>query len=313
MSLLDNIRVFVRVVELGSFSAASRDLRISPAVTSHRIKALEKYLGVRLFNRTTRQLQATEQGEIYYKGCLEVLHALEEAEAAVAAVGGWPRGALRVTAPLGLGRQVISPAVPRFNAEYPEIEVRLRLSDHVLDLMHEGVDAAFRLGVLGDSSFTMRKVADCERVICAAPDYLDRRGIPQTPADLAAHDCLLLRFPGSTQFQWRLRGRDGPVKLTVKGRFDADDGDVLTSWALAGHGLVLKPLFEVADHLRRGELAVVLPQTPPEPVTLAILYPHRRLLAPKVKVFADFMIEECRGAISQALDGLTLPELRETG
>ena len=310
MSLLENIKVFVRVVELGSLSAAGRHMRVSPAVASHRMKELEKHVGVRLFNRTTRQLSPTEHGRLFYEGCLEVLHALEQAEATVAAVGGRPRGAIRVTVPLGLGRRVIGPAVPDFCKEYPEIEVRLRLSDYMIDLAREGVEVAIRLAVLGDSSLTMRKICDCERVLCAAPDYLEEKGQPRTPEDLAGHRCLLLRYPGSTQFRWPLQTDGGPTKRTISGPFESDDGDILTDWALAGQGIVMKPLFEVAGHLRSGTLVPVLTDTPPEPVSLAILYPHRRLLAPKIRVFADFMHERCLKDLGRMLDGMTLASLR---
>ncbi|TQV76217.1 LysR family transcriptional regulator [Denitrobaculum tricleocarpae] len=312
MSLLENIRVFVRVVELGSLSAAGRHMRVSPAVASHRMKELEKHVGVRLFNRTTRQLSPTEHGRLFYEGCLEVLHALEQAEATVAAVGGRPRGAIRVTVPLGLGRRVIGPAIPDFCALYPEIEVRLRLSDYVIDLAREGVEVAIRLAVLGDSSLTMRKICDCERVLCAAPGYLEAQGIPRTPEELLKHRCLLLRYPGSTQFRWPLQTKDGPAKLSISGPFESDDGDILTDWALAGQGIVMKPLFEVAEHLRSGALLPVLTETPPEPVSLAILYPHRRLLAPKIKAFADFMHERCLDDLGKTLQGLSLAELQDT-
>lgn len=309
MSLLENIRVFVRVVELGSLSAAGRHMRISPAVASHRMKELEKHVGVRLFNRTTRQLSPTEQGKLFYEGCLEVLHALEQAEATVAAVGGRPRGAIRVTVPLGLGRRVIAPAVPDFHALYPEIEVRLRLSDYMIDLAREGVEVAIRLAALDDSSLKMRKICECERVLCAAPAYLEERGTPETPEDLAEHNCLQLRYPGSTQFRWPLQTKDGISKLAVSGPFESDDGDILTDWALSGQGIIMKPLFEVAGHLRSGALHPVLLQTPPEPVSLAILYPHRRLLAPKIKAFADFMQDRCQQELDAMLGGLTLARL----
>jgi DNA-binding transcriptional LysR family regulator len=312
MSLLENIRVFVRVVELGSLSAAGRHMRVSPAVASHRMKELEKHVGVRLFNRTTRQLSPTEQGQLFYEGCLEVLHALEQAEATVAAVGGRPRGALRVTVPLGLGRRVIGPAVPDFCELYPEIEVRLRLSDYMIDLAREGVEVAIRLAVLSDSSLKMRNICNCERVLCAAPGYLEKHGTPHKPEDLLKHRCLLLRYPGSTQFRWPLQTKDGTTKLAISGPFESDDGDILTDWALAGQGIIMKPLFEVADHLRSGALMPVMTDTPPLPASLAILYPHRRLLAPKIKVFADFMFERCLSDLNHTLAGLTLAELQDT-
>lgn len=298
MALLENIRVFVRVVELGSLSAAGRHLRVSAAVVSHRMQQLEQHMGVRLLNRTTRQVQTTEHGEVFYGHCLEVLRALEDAETSVASVGASPRGNLRVTAPLGFGRRILAPLVPVFQERYPNIELRLRLSDHLLDLLGEAVDVAVRMAVLRDSSFVVRKILDCPRVLCASPDYLAGRGVPGRPEDLLEHRCLLLRFPGSEQFQWVLQGRDGPVKLAVTGRFDADDGDVLTGWALAGHGIVMKPLWEVADHLQSGALEVVLKDYPPEPLTLAVLYPHRQLLPAKVRAFADFIVAETRSALS---------------
>ena len=182
--------------------------------------------------------------------------------------------------------------------------VRLRLSDHLLDLLREAVDVAIRLAVLTDSSLIARKIADCPRLLCAAPDYLAEKGTPERPEDLLDHQCLLLRFPGSQQYRWTLRTAEGPEAFAVAGRMDADDGDMLTEWALLGQGIVLKPAFEVAEHLRGGRLVQVLPDFPPEPVSLAVVYPHRRLLPAKVKAFADFMVEEVGQVISRAMRGL---------
>ena len=302
--LLENMQVFTRVVELGSLSAAGRHLRLSPAVVSHRLQQLENHLGVRLLNRTTRQVQPTEQGSAYYEACLEVLAALAHAESVIADAGGTPKGSLRVTAPLGLGRRVLAPLLPRFAQRYPQLDLRLRLSDHLLDLLREAVDVAIRLAVLTDSSLIARKIADCPRLLCAAPTYLAEKGTPERPEDLLDHQCLLLRFPGSQQFRWTLRAAEGPEAVAVSGRMDADDGDMLTEWALLGQGIVLKPAFEVAEHLRGGRLLPVLPDFPPEPVTLAVVYPHRRLLPAKVKAFADFMVEEVGQVISRAMRGL---------
>ena len=302
--LLENMQVFTRVVELGSLSAAGRHLRLSPAVVSHRLQQLENHLGVRLLNRTTRQVQPTEQGSAYYEACLEVLAALAHAESVIADAGGTPKGSLRITAPLGFGRRILAPLLPRFAQHYPQLDLRLRLSDHLLDLLREAVDVAIRLAVLTDSSLIARKIADCPRLLCAAPTYLAEKGTPERPEDLLDHQCLLLRFPGSQQFRWTLRAAEGPEAVAVSGRMDADDGDMLTEWALLGQGIVLKPAFEVAEHLRGGRLLPVLPDFPPEPVTLAVVYPHRRLLPAKVKAFADFMVEEVGQVISRAMRGL---------
>jgi DNA-binding transcriptional LysR family regulator len=304
MAYLDNIAVFVRVVELGNLSAAGRDMRISPAVASNRIKELEKHLGVRLFNRTTRQLMPTEQGNVFYTGAKQILDAVAEAEAAVTALSGQPRGTIRVTAPLGLGRRLIASGIPEFHDKYPDIEVRLRLSDHNVDILKEGIDVAFRLGVIEDSSLRLRGILECERVLVASPDYLERRGEPADINELIQnkHDCLMLRFPGSREFYWILQTPNGPQKFEFRGPYDSDDGDVLTEWALGGRGIVNKPRFEVEPYLREGRLRVILQQTPPTPVQLAAVYPHKKLQDPKVRLLLDFMAERCQRLIRDALE-----------
>ncbi len=310
MALLENIRVFVRVVERGSLSAAGRQLRLSPAVVSHRMQVLESHLGVRLLNRTTRRVQPTEEGLAFYDACQDVISALEYAESVVADVGGTPQGTLRVTAPLGLGRRVLGPLMPAFHEANPQIKIQLRLSDHLLDLLTESVDAAVRMAVMRDSSLIGRKIMDCERVLCAAPSYLESHGAPQSPDDLLTHECLLLRFPGSQQYRWTLRSKGDPVTLPVRGSLDADDGNVLTTWALMGRGIVMKPIWEIADHLREGRLRPVLLDHAPEPAALSVLYPHRRLLPARVKAFADFAVDRVAAEVRTLLNGLDLAALQ---
>ena len=304
MATLENVIVFIRAVELGSFTAAGRSLRLSAAVVSHRVMRLEAQVDCRLFNRTTRKMHLTEQGRIFYDRCVEVKEAWERAEASVADSGAAPRGSLKVTAPLGFGRRVIGPLVTRFREAHPEIDVRLRLSDYLLDLVNEAVDIAVRMAVLPDSSLIVRKVADIERVICAAPTYLERHGAPRSLDNLASHQCLLLRFPGSPQFRWTLTKGRRAVSVPVTGHLDADDGDVLTDWALAGEGLALKPIFEVAAHLKSGALVRVLPAHPPVPATLAVLHAYQRMVPPRVKAFADMVVVDARAHIATAMAGL---------
>ncbi len=209
MSYLDNVRVFVRVVELGTLSAAGRDQRVTPAVASNRIKELERHMGVRLFNRTTRKLTPTEHGRVFYEGAVKILEAVNEAESAIADLSRNPKGALKITAPLGIGRRLIAPGIPEFHDRYPDIEVRLRLSDHNVDILAEGVDIAFKLGILEDSNLRMRGIMNCDRVLCGSPRYFERRGIPSSPDDLLSHshDCLLLRYPGSKEYYGPCRRR----------------------------------------------------------------------------------------------------------
>jgi DNA-binding transcriptional LysR family regulator len=301
MSYLDNIRTFVRVYELGSMSAAGRDLRISPAVTSSRISQLEEHLGVRLFQRTTRQLSPTEQGKLFYGGACEILSAVDNAEAQVVNITENPKGALCVAAPLGAGRRLIAPQVPEFLRLYPEISVRLRLTDRNVDLTTEGLDLAFFLGQPEDSTLRIRKIADVARLLVASPAYIERHGMPASGRDLirGGHECLNLRFPGVAEFQWRLMTADGPKRFRVSGRYESDDGDVLTDWALAGHGIAMKPVFEIADHLRSGRLVPVAPETPPEPIQMACLFTHRRRQDPKTRLFMEFVIDRIAGVIRQ--------------
>lgn len=299
MAYLDNIRTFVRVYELGSMSAAARDQRISAAVASARIAALEEHLNVRLFQRTTRMLNPTEQGVMFYRGACKILESVEEAEAEISNVTQLPRGSLHVAAPLGLGQRLIAPAVPAFKELYPLIDIRLRLSDRKLDLAGEGLDAAFFLGVPEDSSLRIRKIADCPRVLCAAPAYIARKGTPESSESLksGAHDCLNLRYAGVPEFQWPLQTADGVKRVAVSGPFESDHGDVLTQWALDGHGIILKPYFEVAEHLNAGRLVPVLEDEPPIPIQMACLYAHRRRQDPKTRLLIDFMVEHIKASL----------------
>ncbi len=309
MSYLENIRTFVRVYELGSMSAAGRDLRISPAVTSSRISQLESHLGVRLFQRTTRNLNPTEQGRAFYRGAKSVLEAVEDAEAEVVEMTDNLRGTLYVAAPLGVGRRLLAPYVTEFAETYPEVSIRLRLSDRRVDLTTEGLDLAFFLGQPEDSNLRIRNIADCRRVLCAAPSYIERRGMPEDGNALVdhKHECLNLRFPGATEFQWKLLTSDGPQRFRVSGRLESDDGDVLTDWALSGQGIVLKPVFEVAQHLVSGALVPVAEKTPPVPIQMACLFTHRRFQDPKTRLFLEFMAVKIAGQVRAAESQIQLP------
>ncbi|CUH79905.1 LysR family transcriptional regulator [Tropicibacter naphthalenivorans] len=305
MAYVNNIRMFVRVYELGSMSAAARDQRTSPAVASARIAELERHLGVRLFNRTTRALHPTEHGRMFYDGARGILEAIEDAEGNVMEATQSPRGTIYVAAPLNLGRRIIAPAVVKFRDQFPEIDVRLRLSDRSVDVTAEGLDLAFHLGPLADSDLKVRMIADCPRMLVAAPSYVAARGMPEDGAALVRdrHACLNLRFPGAQEFQWTLRTDDGPRRFEISGPLESDDGDVLTDWALAGCGIVLKPRFEIATYLTTGALVPVAAQTPPYPAQLACLSPSRKHRDPKVRVFSDYMIDVCRSALREELNG----------
>ncbi len=300
MAYLDNVRTFVRVYELRNMSAAARDMRISAAVASSRIAQLESHLDVRLFQRSTRKLNPTEQGHLFYRSALKIIQAVDDAESEISSVTANPRGTLYVAAPLGVGQRLIAPAAPLFRELYPQVNLRLRLSDRKLDLAAEGLDAAFFLGLPEDSTLRIRKIADCERVLCASPDYIARKGAPKSSSDLLAlgHDCLNLRYPGAPEFQWPLQTADGVKRIPISGPYECDHGDVLTHWALDGLGIILKPVFEISEHLKEGRLVPLLTDEPPVPIQMACLYSHRRRQDPKARLFIDFMVEHIRRSLA---------------
>lgn len=293
MRYLEALRVFVRVVELGSITSGGRDLRLTPAVASKRLKELEDRLGVRLLNRTTRSLTPTEVGKVFFDHAKKVIISLEDAEAVAANFSDTPHGTISVAAPLGAGRRIIAPLVPRFVEAYPDIDIRMRLSDRRVDILGEGHDLGFFIGTPSDSNFKMRKIMNCDRVLCASPEYISKFGMPKTPDDLlsTAHNCLLLRFPRSPEYFWVLETPKGRRKLEVSGKYDADDGDVLTNWAIDGHGIANKPRFEVNEQLRNGTLVEILPKTPPVSNLFGCLYPHRKLQDPKIRYFVDYIVK----------------------
>lgn len=302
MISLESVRIFMRAAESGSFSAAGRSLRMSPSVVSYRVQALETHLNCRLVNRTTRRMNLTDAGRVFYEHCLDIIESVERAEGSVTeASGATPRGTLKVTAPLGLGRRVVSELAAKYRKLHTETDVHLRLSDHLLDLVQESIDIAIRLAQLRDSTFTLRKIADIDRVLCASPAYLEKRGTPKSPTDLLSHSCLLLRFPGSQQFRWTLTVKGEPMTLAVSGPLDADDSDVLINWALADQGIIMMPLFEVAQHLASNHLKLILPKAPPQSVTLGVLYPTRKMLPLRVKSFVEMTVDDIRSHVAKQL------------
>lgn len=299
MSYVNNLKTFVRAYELGSMSAAGRDLRISPAVSSSRISELEKHLGARLFNRTTRNLTPTQQGELFYKGAVKILDTINEVEGSISEITSQPKGTIFISAPLGLGKKLIAPLVPLFQEKYPDVNVRLRLSDRKVDITNEGLDAAFVLGNLIDSELRVLPIFDFDRILCASPDYIKKHGMPDTVNELFLHEhkCLLLRYPGMKEFYWSLQVKDEVRRFEFESPLESDDSDVLTSWAISGCGIVNKPIFEVQEYLDRGELVEVVKQNPPTSLPFSCVYPHKKLQDPKIRLFINFIAQECKKQI----------------
>jgi len=298
MSDFEDIQIFVRVAELGNLSAAGRELRHSAAVVSNRIARLEERLGVRLLNRTTRRVNLTTEGDVYYRHCLRILSEMQEAENAIANQKNTTRGPVTLTCPVAFGNKYVAPIIPKFVEKNPDVQIRLHLSDRLLDLLQDKVDLAIRIAELKESSLIVRKLASNKRMLVASPDYLQKNGTPKVPADLMNHNCLLLRFPGSRQYQWTLTGPgadDAPATLAVSGSMDSDNGEVLTRWCLDGHGISLKSHWEVGDYIRDGRLKVVLPDYQPPSHAVYTLYPENRYLPTRVRAFVDFLVSEFGG------------------
>lgn len=288
----EDLVLFIRTVELGSLSAAGRDLRISPAVASSRIQRLESQLGQRILNRTTRQINLTPDGETFFEHCLIILKQVDAAQDAVSARRDKPAGVLKVSAPTAFAKLHIAPYIPDFVEKYPDIRVSLVVSDRITNFMEEKIDLAIRIAELKDSSFIVRKLAENIRVLCAAPEYLKTAPRLNTPEDLKDHNCLLLRFPGSQQFQWRLITKSGEeLTPSVSGNMDSDNGEVLTDWCRMGKGIALKSMWEVGEDIATGRLVQVLPEYALPSHTVHSLYPHALFLPPRVRVFIDYLAD----------------------
>src|SRR6202035_2339303 len=282
------MRVFVRIAEAGNLSAAGRQLGVSLTSVSRQLIALEEVLGTTLVERTTRHLSLTEAGLLYYERAKQILEEVAEAERGLTTQTGIASGRLHVSVPSLLGRLRLAPMLPDFLAEQTRVSIDLMLVDRPVRLADEGIDVALRLGPLEDSGLIVRKLDDIQLVVCAAPDYLRRRGEPARPDDLVEHDCLAFGdVPGVAEWSFQ----DGTVRrsLRIPTRLCANDLDTLVSAAVAGAGLVRVPSWQVAHYLADGRLRIVLEayQRPPTPLT--ILTPRTRLRLPKVRAFVDFL------------------------
>jgi DNA-binding transcriptional LysR family regulator len=290
---LQEMGTFANVVTAGSLSAAARELGVSTAVVSRRLASLEARLGVRLLNRTTRRTSLTEEGASYYETCTRILAEIDEADATISAGRVEPQGVLRVAMSSAFGHQHIAPLVPKFAALYPKLQLALSLSDRLINLIEEGFDIAIRIAELEDSSLAARKLAPNRRVVCASPDYLRRHGTPVTPSELTRHSCLLADWGQGFTQTWDYRGPVGKRgKVRVTGNYACDNWEVLREWALAGLGVALKSTWDVRRHLEDGSLVALCPDyTFDTDVAIYAVYPHRRHLPAKTRVFIDFLAE----------------------
>ena len=294
MDRLGCMQTFVEVVSAGSFTLAAERTRQSRASVSKQVQALEKTLGARLLNRTTRRVGATEVGLAYYERCRRILGDLQDAEDEAGALQVHPRGLLKVNAPMSFGTLHLAGAVSAFMREYPELEVQLVLNDRFVDLLAEGFDVAVRIGELADSSLVARRIASSRMLLCAAPAYLEANGEPAHPRDLSGHACLLYGYQASGN-RWRLREGGQDHVVAVSGPLCVNNGQILRDAAAAGLGIALLPAFIAAPALRDGSLRSVLARFAPRDSAIQVLYPHARGLSAKVRAFADFLARRFAG------------------
>lgn len=287
MDRFGDLDVFARVVTAKSMSAAGRELSLSPAVISKRIRRLEERLGVRLLQRTTRQLSLTEAGQGFYERVVAILGSIEEAEAWVASGVGQARGTLRVSAPTSFGRLHIAPHLKPFLDANPMVNVDLILTDAFVDIIGEGFDVAVRIADLEDSSLVAKRLAPNHRILCATPAYLAAHGSPETIAELASHTLI-----AHNADQWRLDGPEGPVTVRVTGQLRTNSSEVVREALLAGVGIALRSTWDVGPELKSGALTRVLPAySVGKRVAVYAVYPSRRHMEQKVRAFVDFLAE----------------------
>lgn len=291
---VDDMVVFCRVVEAGSFTAAGERLSLSKGAVSKAVSRLEASLGVRLLNRTTRRQTLTEAGAAFHARAAQAIDELEEAAREVSEHADRPRGHLRISAPTFFGAEILSRHLGDFRRRYPEITLEVVHSNRFVDLVVERFDAAVRISAPVDSSLVMRKLVEIPMVFCAAPAYLERHGRPETPADLHRHDCLV--YTGSAKpREWMAFDGDGQrITVAVDGGLHTNDDHTLRQATIDGCGIVRMPRLFLLKAIESGELIQIWPDAAAPEVTLAVVYPSRRELPAKVRAFVDFLVE-CRG------------------
>lgn len=301
MPVLLELRTLLAVASAGSLSRAARELEVSVAMVSKRMDALETRLGVRLLIRTPRRTGLTQDGERYVRDCRRILDDLQEADAAVSQSAAEPAGLVRVSAAPGFARRVLAPLLAEFAERYPKVQVRLSLSDALADLGSGRHDLAIRVGPLPDSGLISLPLVRNRRLVVAAPAYLARHGRPRTPGDLLAHDCIVIRGSSEALLEWRFLGPEGAIDVPIRGRLSTDNGDLQHELALAGAGLSLKSLWDVADDLAHGRLEALLPDHPCPPADIQAVYLDRHFQPARVRALAAFLRERLAARESAVL------------
>lgn len=291
MSRYTELHSFVQVAQKGSFAAAALSEGVTPAILGRRLDALERRLGVRLMHRSTRGLRLTELGEQYLERARVLLREFDELEAEIGSSSSMVKGQLAVSAPAGFGRLHVAPHALGFQQRFPNLKLAFNLTDSVVDLVGEGYDLGIRIGEVRDPNYVAVKLFPNRRVVCGTPEYFARHGKPQTPEDLAAHNCLAFTLQGGQQRGWTFQ-RDGrQLAVKVAGNLACNDGELLFSWVRQGVGLGWRSTWEIQGELRRGELVTVLDDYALADYDIQAVYPQQRYLPAKVRFFIDYLRE----------------------
>lgn len=302
MDRLSAMQAFVAVVETGAFARAAERLGVSTSSLSRQVGDLESHLGARLLNRTTRRLSLTEGGQAFYERSVQLLAELAEAEAVASLAAAAPRGRIKLTCSVAIGLQRVAPAIARFCARYPDVKFDVTVADRLIDLVEEGFDLAIRIGRVGGESLVARRLGTMSLMMCASPAYLARRGTPRTPADLAGHNLFTYAY-GPHPNLWRLTDAQGQEhQVRVNGNLHANSGDLLVEAAVAGLGITFEPDFIVGTHLDAGRLVRVLPDYVGQQGDIWAVYPSRRHLSVKVRLFVEHLSEAFVAPAGNAAD-----------
>jgi DNA-binding transcriptional LysR family regulator len=293
MDRLRALEVFVEVVRKEGFARAAEALDTSPANVTRYISDLESHLQTRLLNRSSRKMSLTPSGEALFERARSILEEVQEAEAIVSSAAVHPRGVLRINAPLSFGVLHLAHLWPRFMQQHPDVQLDISLIDRVVDIVEEGYDMAIRISRAGSASNVARKLATSRNIACASPEYLARRGVPQTPADLLQHDCIVYTYTGD---EWQFSDSAGkPHPVRVRGSMHTSNGDTARAAALGGMGIIWQPTFLIGADLRAGRLQPVLPGYRLPDIDVMAVYASRRHLSAKVRAMIDFLVREFEG------------------
>lgn len=289
MDKLDCMRAFVAVVDAESFTQAAASMQLSKALVSKYVGALESSLGVRLLNRTTRRMSVTDSGKAYYGRCISVLQDIDEIEAALRSEHSQPEGVLRINAPVSFSELTLMPMLSDFTQRYPDVTVKLELADRFVDIIEEGVDLAIRIGALPDSSLVVRKLTEMRMFLCASPAYLANAGVPLTLDSLQAHCCI---FDSNYQHKdkWILGRGEQQVSIPIRSQINVNSGRAVNELLLNDKGIGLLPSFVVEKDIEAGRLVRLMQDYEPEPTGVYALYPHRKHLSAKVRLFIDDLV-----------------------